>query len=76
MFSLDKKVQLSFEGTIQRLTEELKKEGFGILTQIDIRDTLKKKIDQDFLTISSVATEQSFRRKHWTSICSKKNASQ
>ena len=48
MFSLDKKVQLSFEGTIQRLTEELKKEGFGILTQIDIRDTLKKKIDQDF----------------------------
>jgi uncharacterized protein (DUF302 family) len=41
-------VQLSFEGTIQRLTEELKKEGFGILAQIDVKDTLKKKINQDF----------------------------
>ena len=29
-------------------TAELKKEGFGVLTQIDVRDTLKKKIDADF----------------------------
>ncbi len=47
-YSLNKKVKLSFEETIQKITEELKKEGFGILTQIDVRETLKKKIDQDF----------------------------
>jgi uncharacterized protein (DUF302 family) len=47
-YSLNKKVKLSFEETIQKVTEELKKEGFGILTQIDVKDTLKKKINQDF----------------------------
>ena len=47
-YSLNKKVKLTFDEAIQRLTEELKKEGFGILTQIDVKETLKKKIDQDF----------------------------
>jgi uncharacterized protein (DUF302 family) len=41
-----------FEGTfdeaIQKTTEELKKEGFGVLTEIDVKDTLKKKLDVDF----------------------------
>jgi uncharacterized protein (DUF302 family) len=36
-YSLNKKVKLSFDETIQKLTEELKKEGFGILTQIDVK---------------------------------------
>ena len=30
------------------ITEALKKEGFGILTEIDVKDTLKRKIDKDF----------------------------
>jgi uncharacterized protein (DUF302 family) len=38
----------SFDATIERVTEELKKEGFGILTDIDVSQTLKKKIDVDF----------------------------
>jgi uncharacterized protein (DUF302 family) len=38
----------SFESAITRVTEELKKEGFGILTEIDLKQTLKKKLDVDF----------------------------
>jgi uncharacterized protein (DUF302 family) len=33
---------------VQRVTEELKKEGFGVLTEIDVKATLKKKLDVDF----------------------------
>ncbi len=38
----------SFEEAISRTTEELKKEGFGVLTDIDVKATLKKKLDVDF----------------------------
>ncbi len=38
----------TFDEAIQKVTEELKKEGFGILTEIDITETLKKKLDVDF----------------------------
>ena len=38
----------SFENAIQKVTEALKAEGFGILTEIDIKATLKKKLDVDF----------------------------
>ena len=37
-----------FEETIEQVTEQLKKEGFGVLTEIDVKDTLKKKLDVDF----------------------------
>ena len=43
-----KKLNLSFEEAIERVSDELKKEGFGILTEIDVKATLKKKIDVDF----------------------------
>jgi len=39
---------VSYEDAITRVTEELKKEGFGVLTQIDVKETLKAKIDVDF----------------------------
>lgn len=39
---------ISFEDTITKVTEALKTEGFGVLTEIDIKTTLKKKIDVDF----------------------------
>ena len=39
---------VSFEEAIDKVTEELKKEGFGVLTEIDIAQTLKKKLDVDF----------------------------
>ncbi len=38
----------TFEQAIQQVTEALKKEGFGVLTEIDIKATLKKKLDVDF----------------------------
>jgi uncharacterized protein (DUF302 family) len=41
-------VSYSFDETIIKVTEELKKEGFGVLTEIDVKETLKKKLDVDF----------------------------
>lgn len=38
----------SFDEAIELITTELQKEGFGVLTQIDVKATLKKKIDVDF----------------------------
>jgi uncharacterized protein (DUF302 family) len=38
----------SFEEALEKVTTALKREGFGILTQIDVKDTLKKKLDVDF----------------------------
>ncbi len=43
-----KTVSSNFEDTILKVTEELKKEGFGVLTEIDVKETLKKKLDVDF----------------------------
>jgi uncharacterized protein (DUF302 family) len=43
-----KTVEMSFDDAIVRVTEELKKEGFGVLTEVDIQATLKKKLDVDF----------------------------
>ncbi len=37
-----------YEKALERVTEELKKEGFGILTEIDVKETLKKKLGKDF----------------------------
>lgn len=38
----------SFEQAVEQVSEALKAEGFGILTEIDVKATLKKKIDADF----------------------------
>ena len=43
-----KMLSVPFEKAVQRATEALKREGFGIITEIDVRDTLKKKINVDF----------------------------
>lgn len=43
-----KVVDMSFDDAIQKATDELKKVGFGVLTEIDVKATLKKKIDVDF----------------------------
>lgn len=39
---------LDFEGAVDRVTGALKEEGFGVLTEIDVKSTLKKKLDLDF----------------------------
>lgn len=47
-YSTSKKVRLGFDEAVERTREELAHEGFGILTEIDVKSTLKKKIDVDF----------------------------
>ena len=47
-YYFSKTLNLSFDDAIARVTEELKKEGFGVLTDIDVRATMKKKLDVDF----------------------------
>ncbi|MGO9571256.1 MAG: DUF302 domain-containing protein [Desulfomonilaceae bacterium] len=47
-YYIGKTMELSFDQAVERVTEELKKEGFGILTEIDVQQTLKKKLDVDF----------------------------
>lgn len=41
-------LKTSFAEAVTRVTDALKVEGFGVLTQIDVRDTLKKKLDVEF----------------------------
>jgi uncharacterized protein (DUF302 family) len=47
-YGFSKRTVLSFENAITKVTEELKKEGFGVLTIIDVQETMKKKLDVDF----------------------------
>ncbi|WP_337873301.1 DUF302 domain-containing protein [Ignavibacterium sp.] len=47
-YGFSKTTEYSFEEAIQKVTDELKKEGFGVLTTIDVKETLKKKLDLDF----------------------------
>jgi len=47
-YYFNKTITGDFDQVIEKVTEELKKEGFGILTEIDIKATLKKKLDVDF----------------------------
>ncbi|MDO6516732.1 DUF302 domain-containing protein [Zobellia uliginosa] len=47
-YYFNKTVNGTFEEVIEKVTVALKKEGFGILTEIDIKETLKKKLDIDF----------------------------
>lgn len=47
-YYFNKTVKGTFEEVIDKVTKGLKEEGFGILTEIDIKETLKKKLDVDF----------------------------
>jgi uncharacterized protein (DUF302 family) len=47
-YGFSKTVSLTYEKAIEKVTEELKKEGFGVLTSIDVKETLKKKLNVDF----------------------------
>lgn len=47
-YYFNKTITGSFDNAIQKVTEALQAEGFGILTEIDIKATLKKKLDVDF----------------------------
>jgi len=47
-YGFSKSVDMSYEKAIEKVTAELKKEGFGVLTFIDVKETLKQKINVDF----------------------------
>jgi len=44
-YGFGKSIGLSFEAALTRTTEELQKEGFGVLTEIDVKATMKKKLN-------------------------------
>jgi uncharacterized protein (DUF302 family) len=47
-YYFSKKSALGFEEAIEKVTEALKSEGFGVLAEIDVKETLKKKLNVDF----------------------------
>ncbi|MBL7083581.1 MAG: DUF302 domain-containing protein [Candidatus Aminicenantes bacterium] len=47
-YYFSKKIRGTFENVIEKVTASLKSEGFGVLTEIDVKETLKKKLDVDF----------------------------
>ena len=47
-YHFSKKLQVSFDEAIDRVMAALQAEGFGVLTEIDVKETLKKKLDVDF----------------------------
>ena len=47
-YYFSKTINEDFDVAVEHVADELKKEGFGVLTQIDVQDTLKKKLDVDF----------------------------
>jgi len=46
-YYLSRTLQTPFDAAVEKVTEALKKEGFGVLTEIDIQATMKKKLDVD-----------------------------
>ena len=47
-YYISKKINTSFEQAVQLVTESLKKEGFGVLTEINIQEKLKEKLNANF----------------------------
>ncbi|MFQ6092844.1 MAG: DUF302 domain-containing protein [bacterium] len=55
-YGFSRALDIHYEAAITRVTGELQREGFGILTEIDVKDTLKKKLDVDFRKYIILAT--------------------
>ena len=47
-YGISRKVELGFEEAVSRVTETLKDEGFGVLTEINLKAKFKEKLDKDF----------------------------
>ena len=47
-FGIRRTLDLGFDAVLARIPDALKAEGFGVLTEIDVKETLRKKLDVDF----------------------------
>ena len=47
-YGFSKKLDVPYERSVEKVTEALKEEGFGVLTEIDVKGTLEKKLGADF----------------------------
>jgi uncharacterized protein (DUF302 family) len=47
-YYFDKILNTTFDDAVERVTASMKEEGFGVLTEIDVKATLKKKLDVEF----------------------------
>jgi len=47
-YGIRAEVELPYAQAVERVREELAREGFGVLTEIDVRETFRKKLDVDF----------------------------
>ena len=47
-YGMKRVVPFSYEEAVEKIKSSLKEQGFGVLTEIDVKATLKNKIDQDF----------------------------
>ena len=47
-YGYKRQVSILYEEAVSKTREELQKEGFGVLTEIDVKATLKKKLDVDY----------------------------
>jgi uncharacterized protein (DUF302 family) len=47
-FGISRTLDLGFDAVLARIPDALKAEGFGVLTEIDVKETLRKKLDVDF----------------------------
>jgi uncharacterized protein (DUF302 family) len=48
MYGYKRQVELPYEAAVAKVRDELKKEGFGVLTEINVKDTLKNKLNVDY----------------------------
>ena len=46
-YAITRELDASFDDTVARITASLAEQGFGVLTTIDVRNTMKKKLDLD-----------------------------
>ena len=67
MYNYGKQLGISFEAAVDKLKKELEKEGFGVITEIDVKATLQKKlgIEMDkYLIMGACNPEFAYRALH------------
>jgi uncharacterized protein (DUF302 family) len=48
LLNMTKRLDLTFEEAVEKVQNALKEQGFGIITEIDVKETLKKKLNVDY----------------------------